>query len=145
MEPEIRLIDPDRMTTIIPLLMELDPAIPESVLRGRLGDMLELGYECAGIYKDKELIGICGLWMLAKYYIGKHLEPDNVYIKPAHRGEGLGSKLDAWLQDLARSRGCTAVELNCYLQNEAGLKFWETTGYRSIGIHFQKKLTDPDA
>jgi GNAT superfamily N-acetyltransferase len=145
MEPEFRLIDPDHMTAIIPLLMELDPSVPEQLLHDRIGDMLEMGYECIGIYQGEELIGICGVWMLAKYYIGKHLEPDNVYIKPAHRGKGLGARLNSWLQDLARSRGCTALELNCYINNDVGLKFWEAAGYRRIGIHFQKKLADLDA
>jgi GNAT superfamily N-acetyltransferase len=144
MEPEFRLIAPDRMTTIIPLLMELDPSIPEHLLHQRIGDMLDIGYECVGIYSDDELIGICGIWTLVKYYIGKHLEPDNVYVKPAHRDKGLGTRLDHWLQKLAQSRGCTALELNCYINNEAGLKFWEAKDYRQIGIHFQKKLAAPD-
>ena len=142
MEPEFRLIDPDRMTTIIPLLLELDPSIPEQLLNERITDMLEIGYECVGIYSADELVGICGIWTLTKYYIGKHLEPDNVYIKPAYRGAGLGGRLDSWLRNLAASRGCTALELNCYINNDAGLKFWEAKGYRRIGIHFQKKLTD---
>jgi len=140
MSYEFRLIEPAEMTTIIPLLMELDPAIPEETLHQRLPDMLEAGYECLGIYADNELIGICGFWILAKYYVGKHLEPDNVYIRPQHRGHGLGNKLDDWLQATARARGCLALELNCYIKNEAGLKFWEHAGYHRLGIHFRKKL-----
>ncbi|EQD69526.1 GCN5-related N-acetyltransferase, partial [mine drainage metagenome] len=39
------------------------------------------GYQCAGLYDDGRLIGICGLWILTKYYVGKHIEPDNVVIQ----------------------------------------------------------------
>ena len=26
-------------------------------------------------FEENHLIGICGLWILTKYYIGKHIEP----------------------------------------------------------------------
>lgn len=128
------------MSTIIPLLQELDPGIAEDVLLVRLDEMVTRGYECVGLYAQDELIGICGLWTLVKYYVGRHIEPDNVYIKPAFRGEGIGRQLDEWLRHFAAERGCEAIELNCYVSNEAGKKYWEATGYAGIGIHYQKKL-----
>ena len=104
--------------------------------------MLANGYECAGIYADGALIGICGIWTLVKYYVGKHLEPDNVYLKPDYQGEGIGQQLQVWLENLARSRGCRALELNCYLSNEPGQRFWESVGYTKLGVHYQKKVVD---
>jgi len=109
--------------------MELDCSIEKKVLENRLSQMLELGYECVGIYDRGVLVGICGLWTLVKYYVGKHLEPDNVFIKPKYRNKGLGEQLQVWLEQLAISRGCEAIELNCYVVNEAGCQFWASVGY----------------
>lgn len=44
------------------------------------------------------------------------------------------------LQELALSRGCEAIELNCCLQNEESCKFWESNGYKELGMHYQKKF-----
>ena len=72
------------MAIILPLLYELDSSIPETVLKARLSEMIEKDYECVGIYNNGVLIGICGLWILIKYYVGRHLELDNVYIMPEY-------------------------------------------------------------
>lgn len=129
------------MHTIVPLLMELDAGIPQSTIESRLTLMLEQGYECAGIFAGDQLIGICGIWTLVKYYVGKHLEPDNVYIQPAYRGKGIGVLLQQWLEELATTRQCDAIELNCYVSNTRGCKFWESVGYHRLGVHYQKMLT----
>lgn len=78
-----------------------------------------------------------GRWL--NIIIGKHIEPDNVYIKTKYRGLGIGRKLDGWLKDFALSRGCQAIELNCYIKNEKGNNYWESNEYNPIGIHYQKK------
>ena len=46
MATEFTLIESSAMEIIIPLLMELDPDIPEPRLRERLPEMLDRGYEC---------------------------------------------------------------------------------------------------
>ena len=102
--------------------------------------MVEQGYQCVGIYSGDKLIGICGLWILTKYYVGKHIEPDNVVILEEYRGNGLGKQLMAWIYDYAKAQGCIASELNCYLTNEKGQQFWEKEGYKKIGYHYQRAI-----
>ena len=140
MDIKFKLIKKDNMDIILPLFYELDSSIPGPVLKARLSEMNEKGYECVGIYHEDDLIGICGLWILIKYYVGRHLEPDNVYIKPEYREQGIGKKLEVWLKKFALSRGCEAIELNCYIKNEKGRNYWEANEYQSIGLHYQKKL-----
>ena len=137
---EIKLIASDQIFTIIPLLQTLNPAISETVLRGRIIEMVGQGYRCAGIYSDENLIGICGLWILTKYYVGKHIEPDNVIILEEYRSNGLGKQLMAWVYDYAKSQGCIASELNCYITNDQGQLFWEKEGYKKIGYHYQRAI-----
>lgn len=137
---EIKLIANDQIFSIIPLLQTLNPAISESVLQTRLNEMVEQGYRCVGIYSNHNLIGICGLWILTKYYVGKHIEPDNVVILEEYRSNGLGKQLMAWVYEYAKSQDCIASELNCYLTNEKGQVFWEEEGYKKIGYHYQRAI-----
>jgi GNAT superfamily N-acetyltransferase len=119
-----QLIPKENIYTIIPLLQILNDNISKEVLQERLREMVERGYECVGVYEADQLIGICGLWILTKYYVGRHLEPDNVMILPEYRGKGIGEKIMQWVYEYGKSKGCIASELNCYVTNSAGQKFW---------------------
>ena len=136
----IKLIEQKNIKCIIPLLHKLNPNIEIAVLESRLDDMLKNNYECVGVYDGENLIGISGLWILTKYYVGKHIELDNVYISREYQGKGLGKQLVHWILDYGKSKGCIASELNCYVGNAKGNKFWEEMGYEKIGYHFSRKL-----
>lgn len=102
--------------------------------------MAAQSYQCAGCYLDGQLIGICGFWMMTKFYVGKHIEPDNVFILPEYRRLGYGRQLLEWVYAYGKEQGCIASELNCYISNETGNAFWEQEGFVKIGYHYQKPL-----
>ncbi len=128
------------MAVVVPLLQILNPKIEEAVLVQRLSEMCEQGYQCVGAYDNKKLVAICGLWIITKYYIGKHIEPDNMIISPEYRSKGLGKDMMKWVYEYGQSQGCVASELNCYLTNEAANRFWANEGYERIAYHYQKPL-----
>lgn len=140
MDFDIRLIEKGEMEIIVPLLRQLNPKISFEVLKERLREMLLQQYQCVGAYHGDRLIGISGIWMLTKYYVGKHVEPDNVFILPEYQGKGVGQQLLEWIFSYAKSEGCTASELNCYTGNTAGQRFWEKQGYELVAFHYQKQL-----
>lgn len=135
----IRLLEKHEMPSILPLVKLLNPNTELSVLESRLNQMLDKGYECAGLFYGHELAGVCGLWHLVKLYVGKHIEPDNVVIDPRFRGKGFGKLLFRWVDEYAAKNGCEALELNCYVNNAPAHKFWMNEGYHILGFHFQKK------
>lgn len=139
-EISISLIPESNIFSIVPLLMVLSPAISEGTLQERLTDMVSQGYRCAGMYSGERLVGICGMWILTKYYVGRHLEPDNVVLLKEYRSKRLGRRLMAWVEVYARSQGCGALELNCYLENRRAQDFWERGGFRKIAFHYRKDL-----
>ena len=135
-----KLISSTEISSIIPLLKILDPSIPEDFLTQRLNEMLSQGYECVGVYENEKLIAVSGLWIRTQYYVGKHIEPDNVIVHPAYQGKGFGEKLMQWIYDYGKSKDCVASELNCYVANEKGNNFWKKEGYKIIGNHYQRML-----
>jgi GNAT superfamily N-acetyltransferase len=137
---EFRLVEKENIFSIIPMLQMLNTSIPGPVLQDRLTEMVSNGYECLGVYDNNRLIGICGLWILIKYYVGRHVEVDNVIIHPDYQGQGIGEQMMDWVFSYARDHGCIASELNCYTNNNGGNKFWHNQGYRIIGFHYRKDL-----
>jgi ribosomal protein S18 acetylase RimI-like enzyme len=132
------LINKENIHSIIPLLKILDKNTSEAVLSSRLNEMLLQGYECVGIYEKNKLIGTSGIWIKTKYYIGKHIEPDNVIILPEYRNKGIGESLMKWIYDYGQQQGCVGSELNCYVSNDKGIKFWFNQDFKIIGFRFQK-------
>ena len=106
----------------------------------RLIEMFAQGYKCVGIFDEEKMVGVSGLWIITKYYIGKHIEPDNVIIHPKYQGRGIGKYLMQWTHEYARAQGCIASEFNCYVTNHIGQRFWANEGYKIIGFHYQKML-----
>lgn len=125
----------------IPFLQKLNPDTSKEVLQERLTAMLKNNYKCIGVYDREKLIGISGLWILVKHYIGKHVEPDNVVILPEYRGKGIGAQLVRWIIDYAISINGNSVELNAYVASEEANKFWIDQGFKPVGYHYQMKLT----
>jgi len=135
---QIQLIPQDRLEDIFPLLRLLDDKLTDEVLQDRLTGMKTHNYECVGVYDGDTLIGISGLWILDKYYVGKHIEADNVVIHPDYRNKGIGEQMMEWIYDYGKKQGCVASELNCYVSNHKGVAFWIKQGFRIIGYHMRK-------
>ncbi len=135
-----QLIPKEDINSIIPILRLLNQDIDDDLLKERLAEMVEKGYECLGVFDNEELIGICGIWILVKYYVGRHIEPDNVMILPEYRNKGIGEEMMEWVYEYGRSKGCVASELNCYTTNSGGQKFWANEGYKILGFHYQRPL-----
>ena len=132
-------IEKEHIFSIIPLLQILNSTISESILKSRLKEMVTQGYRCIGIFDKEKLIGVCGIWILTKYYVGKHLEPDNIIILPEYQNQSIGTHLLKYIDNFAKENGCEASELNCYINNTQAHKLWEKQGYKVIALHFQKK------
>jgi GNAT superfamily N-acetyltransferase len=135
-----RLIPAEEIGEVLPFLRMLNGAFDEETMRERLAGMFAQGYECVGVFEGSVLVGISGLWTLTKHYVGRHIEPDNVVIHPDYRGRGVGEAMMQWIEAYGRSKGCVAAELNCYVTNSGGQKFWANQGYKIIGFHYQKML-----
>ena len=55
-----------------------------------------------------------------------------LYTDPARTGEGLGAALVDWCLDLARERGCDAVQLSVYSENYGAQRFYQRYGFGKI-------------
>ncbi|WP_400073210.1 GNAT family N-acetyltransferase [Zobellia russellii] len=138
----LELIPYDKMESVLPLIFELNQGkLSEEILKSRLKDMLAMGgYQCLGVYDKQKLIACCGIWLLQKFYKGKHLELDNVFVSEVYRSRGVGRLMMDWLSEYGKSMDCASLELNCYLHNEKGVKFWKRHGFEPLGYHMIKNL-----
>ncbi len=127
--------------TVIPLIYELNEAqISHEVLESRFSEMIDQNYECAVVYEDTTLIGVCGLWYCTRHYIGKSVELDHVFIKTDYRSRGIGKKFLNWITSYVKDNGYKSMELNTYVQNYPSHKFYYNEDFEILGYHFLKQL-----
>ena len=129
------------LNCVIPLVYELNDAkVSKAILKSRFDKMKDQNYECAGIFKGDELVGVTGLWFCTRHYVGKAVELDHVYIKPEYRNKGIGKRFMNWIDSYVKQKGCNSMELNTYVQNYPSHKFYYNEGYEIWGYHFFKNI-----
>ena len=136
-----KILDKKDINSLIPLVQELNAnKVPDSVLESRFAEMISQNYECAVVYDEDTLIGVCGLWYCTRHYSGKSVELDHVFIKDKYRNKGLGKQFMDWIDRYVKLKGCESVELNTYVQNYLSHKFYYNQGFEILGYHFFKKV-----
>jgi N-acetylglutamate synthase-like GNAT family acetyltransferase len=99
-------------------------------------------------YEDGTLVGLYEIIPGAD-----HLLVENIAIAPAHQRKGLGHRLMARIEAMARARGLPQVRLYTNKAFDTNLKFYEKLGYTvdreepikggGTMVHFAKKVAKP--
>ncbi|MBI1221737.1 MAG: GNAT family N-acetyltransferase [Bacteroidetes bacterium] len=135
---ELQSSDIPRM---IPLAGILNPRTEVIVLKARLAELFTYAnYQCFGWEEEDKLVAMCGAWTLTKLYSGKQLEIDNFAVSEEYQSKGIGAKLLSEFEQRCREQGFESIELNAYVKNDAGHRFYFRNGYSIVGYHFIKKL-----
>ena len=140
MKAYVEEISISHLHVILPLIQKLNPELTPAILIERLDTMKTHDYHCAGLYLEEELIGISGFWIGGKFYCGKYMELDNVFIDEKYRSKGFGELLVDWLEQHAKTLGCEVIMLDAYVSNTRAHKFYIQRNYEIIGYHFSKEL-----
>lgn len=78
--------------------------------------------------EDKHSIGFCLFYYRYSTWKGKSLYLEDLYIMPAHRGNGAGKMVMDYLLDLAKSTGCGRFEWQVLDWNSKAIKLYESLG-----------------
>ena len=136
-----KIIEEESIDSILPLIQKLNNnQVSDTILRQRFVEMFSQNYECAGLFKNEELIGVCGLWFCTRHYSGRSVEVDHVFIDEKYRGQRLGKLFFEWIYNYTKNKGFEAVELNTYVSNHGSHKFYFNEGFKILGYHFLKKM-----
>ena len=125
---------------IWPLIKLLNKDLAEIEFRARLSRMARAGYRCAGVFEGDRCVGICGYWLITRFYSGTYMDIDNFVVDEARRGQGIGARLLAWLEAEARRLNCNAIMLDTYLHSYASHRFYTQNGFSILGFHMKKDL-----
>lgn len=132
----LRFAGPDDAPTLLAFIRELaayerEPdavEVTEATLREQLASSAP-PFECLIAELEGEPAGFALFFHTYSTWRGRRgLWLEDLYVRPARRGEGIGRRLLAALARIARDRGCARFEWSVLDWNEPAIRF-----YRSLG------------
>jgi ribosomal protein S18 acetylase RimI-like enzyme len=140
----VRFIEADEMEAFLPILKYTDLTRSKKKLLFMLKDMSAMGYRCAIVFDDHKAVGMIGVWIVSRLYVGKIIEYDNLFLLPKYRNKGIGRKMIRFVNRYAHENECVAAELSCAIEEKKSQKFWEKLGFEIVGLRYRKPLDKAD-
>jgi GNAT superfamily N-acetyltransferase len=140
-QAKIRELKKSEMTKyLLPLMQEHNKDISLSVLKQTLRDMLGHGYRCVGAFVNGDCVGVAGFWLGARFWCGRNVDVDNVFVKSAYRQSRIGKQMMDWIEVWAKKHKAKMIVLDSYVSSSKAHKFYFREGYAIAGYHFFKKV-----
>lgn len=96
-------------------------------------------------YEKEELAGFCLFFHNFSTFLGKPgLYIEDLYLRPAYRGSGLGTRFFRELAAIAKARGCGRMEWWVLDWNEPAIHFYRKLGAKPMSEWTVYRLTEDD-
>lgn len=112
----------------------------------RSGPNSECPWDVALAFVDDELAGFAEVSVRSDHVEGTVCSPvpylEGWYVRPIHRGRGVGRALISFVEQWAISSGFSELASDVALQNSHSIALHATLGFREVGrsVHFVKTL-----
>lgn len=91
--------------------------------------------------EEGEVLGFISIHFIPQIGLaGSFARISYLCVDEAVRGRGIGGKLEAYCEKLARERGCDRIEVHCHSRRERAHKFYRQQGYEESPKYLMKKL-----
>ncbi len=82
------------------------------------------------VAEDKgEIIGMALYYFVYYTWVGKALYLDDLFVKEAYRGKGIGKQLMQKMMEVAREEKCHRMRLQVLSWNSNAIEFYKQTGF----------------
>ena len=139
---EVREVAEDGVRATYPVMRQLRPQyISEEGYATTVGRMREAGYRLAAVFDDEDrVLGVAGFRVQESLWAGRVLYLDDLVTAEDVRSTGTGTKMLRWLEDEARSSGCSQLHLDSGVQRGRAHRFYFREGMTISSYHFVKEL-----
>lgn len=118
---------------------QLRPHLPADYVR-RMKEVFIGGAEMAVAVEGEAVRGVTVFRMVDRTVSGREMYCDDLVSDEAKRSAGVGHALIAYMESLARERGCKVLTLDSGTQRQQAHKFYFREGFTVTAFHFVKPL-----
>ncbi len=143
----VRTAAPDDRDAWMQLRFELWPHCPPERHELEVAQVLSGAGIVAVAFVDDQLAGFAEVSVRSDQVEGTAYSPvaylEGWFVRPAHRGHGVGRALITFAEEWAISKGFCELASDAELQNSRSIALHATLGFREVGrsVHFVKSLT----
>ena len=98
------------------------------------------GYRLAYLIDHDQVQAVAGYRIIDMLRTGRMLEVDDLVSAESARSNGYGKQLLNWCYDLARSSGCSVVELDSAVHRADAHRFYFRERMYVLGFHFSHTI-----
>ena len=133
------VIAPDWLSRAEATHRELRPHLPSDYVV-RMQQIFAGGAEMAVAVRDEAVVGVAVFRMIENTFSGRALYCDDLVTHSIARSSGVGKALLAYMETLARQRGCSHLTLDSGTQRQQAHRFYFREGMTIPSFHFVKPL-----
>jgi GNAT superfamily N-acetyltransferase len=137
------LLSPEKLQGLIQqgeaLHRQLRPDLDDDYV-GHLQRMFSEGARMTHLVDEGEVRALAVWRVFHTTYCGRRFEIEDLVTSSRHRSNGCGATLLRWLEDKARTLGCTLATLNSATGRRDAHRFYFRARYEIVGFHFTKDL-----
>ena len=133
------VVEPGLLRAAEPVHRQLRPHLPADYA-GRLAQVFASGAEMAVALDGERVVGVAVFRVIEKTHSGRELYCDDLVTDAAARSKGAGRAMVAYMESLARSRGCDALALDSGTHRPQAHKFYFREGLVVSAFHFTKGI-----
>lgn len=98
-------------------------------------------YTLIGGYLEEKLVAVMGYRIQYDFVRGKYLYIDDLVTSESVRSMGLGAKMLAHAETIAKKQECSVLRLCAHVDNLSGQKFYDREKWDRRAIVFIKRIT----
>lgn len=130
----------DQILSCFPVLRQLRPQLPQADFLNRVRRQMATGYRLACVEERGRPVAVAGYRILENLAWGRFLYVDDLVTDAAHRSQGYGEQLFAWLVEEAKSQGCEELHLDSGVERFAAHRFYLRQRMEITSHHFALRL-----
>jgi len=134
------VVRPDRLAAAEAVHRQLRPQLPADY-RARLEAVFASGAEMAVAVDGDRVVGVTVFRVIEKTHSGRELYCDDLVTDETVRSRGAGKAMIAYLERVARERGCDTFALDSGCHRQQAHKFYFREGLVVGAFHFTKKVS----
>lgn len=139
---EIRIAESDSdIDSCFPVMSLLRPHLQRDDFVRLVRSMAPQGYRLAFLTSDDVVQAVIGYRIIDMLRTGRMLEVDDLVSADSARSKGYGKHLLNWCYDLARSKGCSVVELDSAVHRADAHRFYFRERMYVLGFHFSHTIS----
>ena len=123
-----------------PVMKELRQDLEEKEFTGTVRELQQTGYRLAYLDMSGQVVAVAGFRVGHNLAWKRHLYVDDLVTLSTQRSKGHGSRLLAWLVDVAATENCRQLHLDSGMQRKDAHRFYIREGLQPSGYHFVKEI-----